>query len=109
MRAFLVCLVSACGCLAAAAGLAEDPPPAEAVKPEAQAEAFVPPEGWRPKKRGKFTVYCRRQTEMGTRLPKEVCYDEVGIQAMLAAQRDDREKVDQLRRICSSQGHCGSN
>ena len=93
--------------LAPPCSLAEEAPPAAAAKEEAK--AFTPPPGWRPKQRGKFTVYCRKQTEKGTRLPKEVCYDEDGIRAMLAAERDDREKVDQMRRICSSQGACGSN
>jgi len=83
------------------------------VKPAAAAKAdekpFTPPPGWRTKQRGQFTIYCRKQSEQGTRLPKEVCYDEEGIRAMLAAQLDDREKVDQLRRICSSPGACGSN
>jgi hypothetical protein len=70
-------------------------------------EPFTPPPGWRAKKRGKFTVYCRRQVPMGSRLPTEVCHDENGIRAMLAAQADDRERADQLRRICGSQAACG--
>ena len=68
----------------------------------------MPPDGWREKKRGKYTVYCRKDTQMGTRFQKETCYDEEGIRAMLAAQQDDREKVDQMRRICGSQAACGS-
>jgi len=82
---------------------------APAPKAKAGDEPFTPPPGWREKKRGQYTVYCRKQSVQGTRLPKEVCYDQEGIRAMLAAQLDDREKVDQLRRICSSQGACGSN
>lgn len=82
--------------------------PAEAAKPGPDEKAFVPPDGWRPKKRGKFTVYCRKDNVKGTRIPAEICYDEQGIRDMLAEQRDDREKVDQLRRICGSQAACGS-
>lgn len=89
-----------------------EPVPAEAAKvaEEAAEPEFVPPDGWRPKKRGKFTVYCRKEyNAKGTRFPQETCYDEAGIRAMLAAQLDDREKVDQLRRICGSQAACGAN
>ena len=68
----------------------------------------MPPDGWRPKKRGNFTVYCRKDQAMGTRFPKETCYDEAGIRAMLAAQLEDREKVDQMRRICAGDASCGS-
>jgi hypothetical protein len=76
--------------------------------PAAEEKPFVPPDGWREKKRGKYTVYCRKESEVGTRFQKETCYDQEGIRAMLAAQQDDREKVDQMRRICGSQDACGS-
>ncbi len=122
MRASLLSLLPLLALLLAPPGSrAQEAPPAAAAAPAAKQEAvpadaakaeeraFTPPPGWRPKQRGKFTVYCRKQTEKGTRLPKEVCYDEEGIRAMLAAERDDREKVDQMRRICSSQAACGSN
>jgi len=84
---------------------------AAAPAPQAKAddEPFTPPPGWREKKRGQYTVYCRKQSVQGTRLPKEVCYDQEGIRAMLAAEREDREKVDQLRRVCGSQAACGGN
>jgi hypothetical protein len=77
--------------------------------PQAKADdrPFTPPPGWRAKQRGQFTVYCRKQSVQGTRLPQEVCYDEDGIRAMLAAQAEDREKADQMRRICGSQAACG--
>jgi hypothetical protein len=111
MRAMILCLALGSGILQAERGLADDPPaeaaadapaptepeseaPAEdAAKPESA--AFVPPDGWRPRKRGQFTVYCRKQVPMGSRMPTEVCYDEDGIRAMLAAQTDDRERADQ--------------
>ena len=83
--------------------------PAPKAKAKADDEPFTPPPGWRTKQRGKFTIYCRKQSEKGTRLPKEVCYDEEGIRAMLMAQREDQERVDQMRRVCSSLAACGSN
>lgn len=82
---------------------------APASKAKADDEPFTPPPGWRTRQRGKFTVYCQKQAQMGSRVPTEVCYDETGIRAMLAAQAEDREKADQMRRICGSQAACGSN
>jgi len=100
----------------------EDPPPAE---PDAEVVASDTekaetekadvedelrlPLGFKPKQRGKFTVYCRKETVMGTRFPVETCYDEKSIREYLAAQRENQEKVDQMRRICGSQAACGAN
>jgi len=70
-------------------------------------EQFKPPPGFRQRKRGEFVVYCRKEPVMGTRFPKEACYDEEGIKAMLAAQRDNRDKMDQMRRICAGDASCG--
>jgi hypothetical protein len=72
----------------------------------AERELVLPP-GFKPKKRGKFVVYCKRDAVLGTRMPAEHCYDEEGIRAMLRAQAEDREKVDQMRRICGSMDKCG--
>jgi hypothetical protein len=86
---------------------ADEPEKAAAVSEE---KPFVPPDGWRPKKRGQFTVYCRKDYNVkGTRFPQETCYDEAGIRAMLAAQQEDRDKVDQMRRICGNDSACGTH
>ena len=120
MRTVLAILLSLLTMLALPARGQESPPkpeqsdvtktetvPVQAAK--AAEKEFVPPDGWRPKKRGKFTVYCRKEyNAKGTRFPTETCYDEAGIRAMLAAQLEDREKVDQLRRICAGDASCGS-
>ena len=61
---------------------------------------FTPPDGWKPKKRGQYTVYCRKDFNVkGTRMPAETCYDEEGIRAMLATQQEDRANVDQMRKV----------
>jgi hypothetical protein len=105
---------------------AEEPTPAEPAPAEPETEvaaaaaaadttktdgedALRLPLGFKPKKRGKFTVYCRKETVMGTRFPVETCYDENSIREYLAAQRENQEKVDQMRRICGSQAACGAN
>ncbi|HEY8266313.1 MAG TPA: hypothetical protein VIG03_07040 [Steroidobacteraceae bacterium] len=76
---------------------------------KADDEAFVIPPGFKERKRGKYTVYCRKDPVIGTRFQSEKCYDEQGIHDYLQAQRENQEKVDQMRRTCATQGSCGSN
>jgi hypothetical protein len=128
MRAtFLAVLALPALLLAVTPAQGEDTPVAEQAAAEAQAPADVEPEtvakadaaeedgefrippGFRVKTRGEFTLYCRKEAVMGTRFPVEKCYDESGIREYLRAQREDQQKVDQMRRICSSVGSCGSN
>lgn len=68
----------------------------------------VPP-GFRKKQRGKHVVYCRKETAMGTRMEREKCYDEEGLREMEMALREEREKIDQMRRVCSTMQYCGSS
>ena len=74
---------------------------------EADDDNFVLPPGFKPMKRGKYTLYCRKETVMGTRLPAQKCYDEDGIRQLVQSLREEREKIDQMRRICGSMDACG--
>jgi hypothetical protein len=65
------------------------------------------PPGFKPKKRGPYTLYCRKESVIGTRFPAEKCYDEQGIREMIQALRENQEKVDQMRRICGNMEACG--
>jgi hypothetical protein len=102
---------------AAKAAPAEDKPadtkPVDAAaSAAAKADAdddFVIPPGFKERKRGKYTVYCRKDPVMGTRFQSERCYDEKGIRDYLLAQRENQENIDRMRRVCSTQGACGSN
>jgi hypothetical protein len=93
---------------AVAGACAADEPVAERAAAAAETKKeFMPPDGWRQKKRGQFTVYCRKDYNVkGTRFPAETCYDEAGIRAMVEAQREDQAMVDKMRRICGSDGGC---
>ena len=115
MRAMiLAAAISAALVLAATPSRSDETPAATESRSEAtlaaaetHEEELVLPPGFKPKKRGKFIVYCKRDAVLGTRMPAERCYDEEGIRAMLRAQAEDREKVDQMRRICGSMEQCG--
>jgi hypothetical protein len=93
---------------AAARARADETPPADEKPADTAAKITLPP-GFKPKKRGKYTLYCRKETVMGTRFPAERCYDEDGIRQLVLALREERAKIDQMRRICSQQGACGAN
>lgn len=73
----------------------------------AEPKAVRIPPGFRKKQRGKYTVYCRKEQVMGTRMEQEKCYDERGLREMEVALRENQEKVDQMRRICGSMEACG--
>lgn len=79
---------------------------ADVSKPAAEDEIYLPP-GFKVKKRGKFTLYCRKEDVMGTRFPVEKCYDEQGIRDYVLDQRENQKQVDQMRRICGSMDACG--
>jgi len=88
----------------------EDTTADSTIAPAAKAdtvEKITLPPGFKPKKRGKYTLYCRKETVMGTRLPAQKCYDENGIRQIAQSLREEREKIDQLRRICGSLNACG--
>ena len=75
-------------------------------KPE-EGEKFYLPPGFRERQRGKFTLYCRKETVMGSRFQTEKCYDKTGIRELVREMREEREKMDQIRKVCSSVGSCG--
>lgn len=82
---------------------AESPTAADA-KP---VERFVPPPGFREKKRGKKTVYCKKDLESGTRFASEICYDEEQLRSMEREREHDRTAFDQSRRLtCSNPDSC---
>ena len=96
---------------AAAEATAATPAPAVgiqvAVAEEKAAEPVKLPPGFREKKRGKYTVYCRKDVAMGSRFASEKCYDERGLREYIDDQRENQKQVDQMRRICGSMDACG--
>ena len=97
--------------------LADDTPAAEAKKQPAVTEAAadqkdIPfaerlPPGFKVKKRGKFTLYCKTDTPIGTRFKSETCYDEPNMRAYMLALQENKSDVDRMRNICSNPCTCG--
>jgi len=70
-------------------------------------EKFTPPPGFREKKRGKKTVYCRKNLESGTRFASESCYDEEQLRAIERERELGKTAFDQARRLtCSNPDYC---
>jgi hypothetical protein len=96
---------------------ADDTPAADAKKPPAVAEAAadqneIPfeerlPPGFKVKKRGKFTLYCKSETRLGTRFKSETCYDEPNMRAYMLSLQETKGDVDRIRNICSNPCACG--
>ncbi len=70
-------------------------------------EPFKVPLGYRQKTKGKRIVYCKKETEPGTRFSSERCYDEVQLRAMETARQQEQAAIEQSRKTCSNQEACG--
>ena len=69
-------------------------------------ETRLPP-GFKTKKRGKFTLYCKTDTPLGTRFKAETCYDENQMRAYMLVHQENKSDVDRIRSICSNPCACG--
>lgn len=73
------------------------------VEPE---QVSLPP-GFKPKKRGKYTLYCKMDTPIGTRFKQETCFDAKQMRDYLIALQENKADVDRIRATCSSICACG--
>ncbi len=109
--------LAATAALALGSPMADETPTADAAAPPAATEAAakkeeVPiedrlPPGFRVKKRGKFTLYCKTDTPIGTRFKSETCYDEPNMRAYMLALQETKSDVDRVRQVCSNPCACG--
>jgi hypothetical protein len=65
------------------------------------------PPGFKVKKRGKYTLYCKTDTPLGTRFKSETCYDENNMRAYMLALQENKSDVDRIRQTCSNPCACG--
>lgn len=68
---------------------------------------FTPPPGFLKKKRGRFVVYCKRDSSIGTRIRTETCFDENQMRNYMLALQETKGDVDRIRAICSNPCACG--
>jgi hypothetical protein len=118
VRSIFAALVIATAAAAPASGspMADETPVTAATQPvaaeavaaetELRIEERLPP-GFKVRKRGKFTLYCKTVTPLGTRFKSESCYDEPNMRAYLLALQENKSDVDRIRSICSNPCACG--
>jgi hypothetical protein len=79
---------------------------ASAAKP-AERE-FKPPPGFYTKKRGALKVYCKKDSEIGSRFVTEKCLTEEQMHDYLLALEIQKQDVDRIRSTCGTAGACGA-
>ena len=72
----------------------------------AEAHEFKPPPGYKTKKRGDETVYCRSRAVLGTRLKSEECHTQGELDAVDKAMRASQEDIQQRGRMCGTGTMC---
>ncbi len=92
-----------------------DPPKSDAAaaKSEAVVSAKVEDElkvpiGWQKKTRGKYVLYCKKETPMGSRIPGLTCYDELNMRNYMLALQESKQSVDRIRNTCGNVCVCGN-
>jgi len=84
-------------------------PAQQAAAQQGTNEAFKPPGGYRMKKRGAETVYCKKDTILGSRFPEEFCYTEQQLKEIAQRGEDQRLNKDKISGICGgATGACGN-
>jgi hypothetical protein len=67
---------------------------------------YVPPPGFKIKKRGALTVYCMRDRETGSRFTTERCFDGVQMREYLLALEIQKRDIDRIRSTCGTGSTC---
>ncbi len=68
----------------------------------AKEEEFKPPLGFQTKKRGELTLYCKKETTVGTRFKTEKCYSEDQVRDYIITQQENKTAMDRIRSTCGS-------
>jgi hypothetical protein len=70
---------------------------------------YVPPPGYKTRRRGAHTVYCQKTTEIGSRFKVEKCFSQEQLEVELQRIEAAKEDFERRRRICSDGSLCGSS
>lgn len=68
--------------------------------------AFVPPPGFKTKKQGDMTLYCKKDAAVGTRFKTEKCYSEDQVREYLLALEIQKRDIDRIRSTCATGAVC---
>ncbi|HZF16814.1 MAG TPA: hypothetical protein VE046_12815 [Steroidobacteraceae bacterium] len=88
---------------------AADPaPPAASTTAGSAAKPFKPPSGYRAKKLGANTVYCKQDTMLGSRFPTEICLTEDELREVEFRGEEMRRDKQKSSPVCGGGGSCGN-
>ena len=73
----------------------------------AEEEEFKTPSGYKKKKRGDTTVYCRYETPIGTRFQNEYCFTRAQLERVEKSKQGMQDDVAMRQRMCTTQTACG--
>jgi invasion protein IalB len=73
----------------------------------AEEQEFRTPSGYKKKKRGDTTVYCRYETPIGTRFPTEYCFTRNQLERVEKSKQGMQDDVAMRQRMCTTQKACG--
>jgi invasion protein IalB len=73
-----------------------------------QAE-FRTPAGYKKKKKGDQTMYCKSQTPIGTRFPTEYCYTQNQLERIEKSKQGMQDDVAMRQRACTTGSACGGS
>ena len=76
---------------------------------QAAGQEYEPPPGWKTRHRGDKTIYCRKDTEIGSRFPVEKCFTKEQLEIELERIEMMKEEFERHRRVCSDATLCGSS
>lgn len=77
-------------------------------KPVAEEKEYKPPPGYKTRHRGDKTIYCRKETEIGSRFAVTKCFSKEQLEVELERIAASKEEFERSRRVCSSQANCGT-
>jgi hypothetical protein len=69
-------------------------------------EEFQPPPGFKRKKFGDKLLYCKKDTDVGTRFKTEKCFDEAQMRDYMLAQEQSNRDFDRARAVCATPSVC---
>jgi invasion protein IalB len=81
-------------------------------KPETAEQAptqYVPPPGYKTRRRGAHTVYCQKTSDIGSRFKTEKCFTQEQLAIELRRIEAAKEDFERRRRVCSDGSLCGSS
>ena len=88
----------------AAEATASSKPVEQVQTSQAAAAAFKPPSGYKQKKLGANTVYCKKDTLLGSRFPTEFCFTEDELKEIERRGEDMRLNKQKQSQVCAGGG-----